>query len=114
MLIVIVILSSMIISRFGLRTKPLSIVYLAAVLAAFRFETILVRRFAHFSSASLFSASYQIRVVLHFLNNAAARCDELWIGEPFEPGYSSDSWTHDRPPGLTSAIRTKARRLVDG
>src|SRR2546426_4831973 len=56
MLIVIVILSSMIISRFGLRTKPLSIVYLAAVLAAFRFETILVRRFAHFSSASLFSA----------------------------------------------------------
>ena len=56
----------------------------------------------------------EIRVVLHLLNNAAARCDELWIGEAFEPGYSSDLWTHDRPPGLTSAIRTKARRLVDG
>ena len=25
----------------------------------------------------------------NLLNNAAARCDELWIGEPFEPGYSS-------------------------
>jgi len=31
----------------------------------------------------------------NLLNNAASRCDELWIGEPFEPGYSSDSWTHD-------------------
>src|SRR5438093_5899664 len=56
----------------------------------------------------------EIRVVLHLLNNAAARCDELWIGEAFEPGYSSDSWTHDRAPSLTSAIRPKARLVVDG
>src|SRR5438093_3188923 len=71
MLIVIVILSSMIISRFGLRTKPLSIVYLAAVLAAFRFETILVRRFAHFSSASL--SQHYMKLGLSFISLTTPR-----------------------------------------
>src|SRR5947208_15275563 len=56
----------------------------------------------------------EIRVVLHLLNHAAPRYDELWIGEPFEPGYSSDSWTHAGPRRLTSAIRSKPRPLVDG
>ena len=37
----------------------------------------------------------EIPVVLHLLNNAPARGDELWIGEPFETDYSSDLWTHD-------------------